>query len=92
MGEAVHVRFRGESLKTWPDHSRRQSNWPDHLKLIANHTKSDYKVEFGICDIKLRVIISFRPALSRVPLVLVWDIYNAMLVEIASYVNPERSG
>ena len=40
----------------------------------------------------VRAIISFSSALSRVPLALVWDVYEAMLVEIASHVNPERPG
>ena len=40
----------------------------------------------------VRAIISFSAALSRVPLALVWEIYEAMLVEIASHVNPERTG
>jgi len=40
----------------------------------------------------VRAIISFSAALSRMPLALVWDIYEAMLVEIASHVNPERPG
>jgi len=40
----------------------------------------------------VRAIISFSAALSRVPLALVWDVYEAMLVEIASHVNPERPG
>jgi len=40
----------------------------------------------------VRAIISFNSALSRVPLALVWDVYDAMLVEIASHVNPERPG
>ena len=40
----------------------------------------------------VRAIISFSAALSRMPLALVWDVYDAMLVEIASHVNPERPG
>ena len=40
----------------------------------------------------VRAIISFSSALSRVPLALVRDVYDAMLVEIASNVNPERPG
>jgi len=40
----------------------------------------------------VRAIISFSAALSHVPLALVWDVYQAMLVEIASHVNPERPG
>ena len=40
----------------------------------------------------VRAIISFSAALSRVPLALVWDVYQAMLVEIACHVNPERPG
>jgi hypothetical protein len=40
----------------------------------------------------VRAVISFSAALSRVPLALVWDVYEAMLVEIASHVNPERPG
>ena len=40
----------------------------------------------------VRAIISFSAALSHVPLALVWDVYEAMLVEIASHVNPERPG
>jgi hypothetical protein len=40
----------------------------------------------------VRAIISFSAALSRVPLALVRDVYEAMLVEIASHVNPERPG
>lgn len=38
----------------------------------------------------VRAVISFSAALSRVPLALVCDVYEAMLVEIASHVNPER--
>jgi hypothetical protein len=40
----------------------------------------------------VRAIISFSAALSCVPLALVWDVYEAMLVEIASHTNPERPG
>jgi len=40
----------------------------------------------------VRAVIIFSAALSHVPLALVWDVYEAMLVEIASHVNPERSG
>ena len=40
----------------------------------------------------VRAVISFSAALSRVPLALVWDVYEAMLVEIASHVNLERTG
>jgi hypothetical protein len=40
----------------------------------------------------VRAIISFSAALSRVPLTLVWDVYEAMLIEIASHVNPQRPG
>lgn len=40
----------------------------------------------------VRAIISFSAALSRVPLAWVRDVYEAMLVEIASHVNPERPG
>jgi hypothetical protein len=40
----------------------------------------------------VRAIISFSAALSHVPLALVWEVYEAMLIEIASHVNPERPG
>jgi hypothetical protein len=40
----------------------------------------------------VRAIISFSAALSRVPLGLVWDVYEAMLVAIANHINPERPG
>jgi hypothetical protein len=40
----------------------------------------------------VRAIISFSAALSRVPLALVRDVYEAMLVEIAGHINPERPG
>jgi hypothetical protein len=40
----------------------------------------------------VRAVIVFSAALSRVPLALVWDVYEAMLVEIASHANPERPG
>ena len=40
----------------------------------------------------VRAIISFSAALSHVPLEFVWDVYEAMLAEIASHVNPERPG
>ena len=40
----------------------------------------------------VRAIISFSAALSRVPLALVWHVYEAMLVEIGSHVNRERPG
>jgi hypothetical protein len=40
----------------------------------------------------VRAVISFSAALSHVPLALVWDVYEAMLVEIASHVNLERTG
>jgi len=39
----------------------------------------------------VRSVISFSAALSRVPLALVRDVYEAMLVEIASHINPERA-
>lgn len=38
----------------------------------------------------VRAVISFSAALSCVPLALVRDVYHAMLVEIASHLNPER--
>ena len=38
----------------------------------------------------VRAIISFSAALSRVPLASVRDVYDAMLIEIAGHVNPER--
>lgn len=40
----------------------------------------------------VRAIISFGPALSRVPLAMIWPVYNAMLTEIAAHCNPERPG
>ena len=40
----------------------------------------------------VRAVIIFSAALSRVPLALVWEVYEAMLVEIVSHVNPERPG
>ena len=40
----------------------------------------------------VRAVISFSAALSCVPLALARDVYYAMLVEIASHVNPERPG
>ena len=38
----------------------------------------------------VRAIISFSAALSRVPLASVRDVYDAMLIEIAAHINPER--
>ena len=38
----------------------------------------------------VRAIISFSDALSRVPLASVRDVYDAMLIEVAAHVNPER--
>ncbi len=40
----------------------------------------------------VRAIISFSAALSRVPLALISEVYHAMLLEIASHVNPDRPG
>jgi hypothetical protein len=40
----------------------------------------------------VRAVISFSAALSCVPLALVRHVYQAMLVEIASHLNPERAG
>lgn len=40
----------------------------------------------------LRAILSFSPALGHAPLAAVPGIYQAMLIEIASHVNPERPG
>ena len=47
------------------------------------------RISFGHA---VRAIVTFSAALSCVPLGLVWDVYEAMLVEIASHVNPERVG
>jgi len=57
MGEAVPVRSRGESPKTQPDRSRRQSKWQDRSKSKASRTQSDSKLEFVNCDIKLRAAV-----------------------------------
>lgn len=38
----------------------------------------------------VRAIISFSPALSRVPLGMMLSVYHAMLTEIAAHCNPER--
>jgi hypothetical protein len=40
----------------------------------------------------VRAILSFSPALGHAPLALVPGIYHALLVEIASHLNPERPG
>ena len=40
----------------------------------------------------VRAIVCFSAALSRVPMAQIWDVYHAMLVEIADHVNPERKG
>jgi len=40
----------------------------------------------------VRAILSFSPALGHAPLAAVPGIYNAMLMEIASHINPERQG
>ncbi len=40
----------------------------------------------------VRAILSFSPALGHAPLVAVPAIYQAMLTEIASHVNPDRPG
>jgi hypothetical protein len=40
----------------------------------------------------VRAVISFSAALSRAPLGLVQYVYHAMLIEIASHLNPERPG
>jgi hypothetical protein len=40
----------------------------------------------------VRAILSFSPALGHVPLAAVPGVYRAMLMEIASHVNPERPG
>jgi len=40
----------------------------------------------------VRAILSFSPALGHAPLASVPGIYNAMLMEIASHLNPERAG
>ena|GEM_PF-3146584 len=40
----------------------------------------------------VRAVISFSPALSRVHLGLVQYVYHAMLIEIASHLNPKRPG
>lgn len=55
-----------------------KSNMDDPLRISLAHA--------------VRAIISFSAALSHVPLALVRDVYEAMLVEIASHVNPERPG
>jgi len=40
----------------------------------------------------IRAILSFSPALGHAPLAAVPAIYQAMLIEIAPHVNPERPG
>jgi hypothetical protein len=40
----------------------------------------------------VRAILSFSPALGHLPLSAVASVYRAMLVEIASHLNPERPG
>jgi len=40
----------------------------------------------------VRAILSFSPALGHAPLAAVPGIYDAMLMEIASHINPERPG
>lgn len=40
----------------------------------------------------VRAILSFSPALGHAPLAAVPGIYHAMLIEIASHLNPERPG
>jgi hypothetical protein len=40
----------------------------------------------------VRAILSFSPALGHAPLTAVLGIYQAMLIEIASHINPERPG
>jgi hypothetical protein len=40
----------------------------------------------------VRALLSFSPALGHAPLALVPGIYHALLVEIASHLNPERPG
>jgi hypothetical protein len=40
----------------------------------------------------VRAILSFSPALGHAPLAMVPGIYHALLVEIASHLNPERPG
>ncbi len=40
----------------------------------------------------VRAILSFSPALGHAPLAAVPGIYNAMLMEIASHINPDRPG
>jgi hypothetical protein len=40
----------------------------------------------------VRAVISFSAALSRVHLGLVQHVYHAMLIEIASHLNPKRPG
>jgi hypothetical protein len=60
------------------------------LEAAANaHMDDPLRISFTHA---VRAIISFSAALSRVPLALVRDVYEAMLVEMASHVNPERSG
>jgi hypothetical protein len=40
----------------------------------------------------VRAILSFSPALGHAPLAAVPGVYHAMLIEIASHVNPDRPG
>ncbi len=40
----------------------------------------------------IRALLSFSPALGHAPLAAVPGIYHAMLIEIASHINPERPG
>ncbi len=51
---------------------------PDPLRLSFTHA--------------VRAILSFSPALGHAPLAAVPHIYRALLVEIASHINPERPG
>ncbi len=51
---------------------------PDPLRLSFTHA--------------VRAILSFSPALGHAPFAAVPQIYRALLVEIASHINPERPG
>lgn len=51
---------------------------PDPLRISFVHT--------------VRAILSFSPALGHAPLATVPSIYHAMLIEIASHINPDRPG
>ena len=57
MGEAAPVRSRGESPKTQPDRSQRQSKWQGRSKSKASRTQSDYEAIIRICNIKLRAAV-----------------------------------